>query len=324
MTEAPAVRDYLAAIPNLRVLTGEPLASHTRFGIGGRAALFCDAPDRDSCVAALKGLKQAGLPHFLMGGGTNLVVADAGFDGIVLRFSGAGIQREGMLLHAESGAALQDVVDRSISLGLRGMQTMTGIPGYLGGAVYGNAGAYGQSIQERVEAVHATDGERVAVFSNADCHFEYRESWFKRHREWLILRADLRFEKGEAAELQKEAHEIRGIRDKKYPPSMRCAGSIFKNLFFAKLPANAQIEVPATLVREGKVPSAWFLEQAGVMGLRRGDIQVAAYHANLIYNDGAGTAADLVALIKECKQRVAERFGFELEEEVQYVGFDSK
>jgi UDP-N-acetylmuramate dehydrogenase len=74
-------------------------------------------------------------------------------------------------------------------------------------------------------------------------------------------------------------------------------------------------------VREGKVPSAWFLEQAGVMGMRQGDIQVATYHANLIYNDGAGTAADLVAVVKECKMRVADRFGFELEEEVQYVGF---
>jgi UDP-N-acetylmuramate dehydrogenase len=102
---------------------------------------------------------------------------------------------------------------------------------------------------------------------------------------------------------------------------MKCAGSIFKNLFFAQLPPSVQAEVPQKLIREGKVPSAWFLEQAGVMGIRRGDIQVATYHANLIYNDGAGTAADLLTVIKECKKRVADRFGFELEEEVQYVGF---
>jgi UDP-N-acetylmuramate dehydrogenase len=323
MIEAPALRDQLAGIPNLQILEGEPLARHTRFGIGGAAALFCDAPDQDSCLAALQALKQAKLPHVVMGGGTNLVVADAGFPGVVLRFTGAAIRQEGTLLRAEAGAVLQDVVDRSIALGLSGMQTMTGIPGYLGGAVYGNAGAYGQSIQERVETVRATDGERVALFSNVDCHFQYRESWFKSHKEWLILETALRFEEGDAGELQKGADEIRRIRDKKYPPSMKCAGSIFKNLFFASLPANAQAEVPAKLVREGKVPSAWFLEQAGVMGLRRGEIQVAAYHANLIYNDGAGTAADLVAVIKECKARVAERFGFELEEEVQYVGFSN-
>jgi UDP-N-acetylmuramate dehydrogenase len=321
MTEAPAVRDQLAAIPNLRVLADEPLARHTRFGIGGPALFFCDAPDQRSCVAALKALKESSLPHAVIGGGTNLVVADKGFNGIVLRFTGAGIQQQGTLLCAEAGAVLQDVVDGSIALGLKGMQTMTGIPGYLGGAVYGNAGAYGQSIQERIEAVHATNGERIKTFSNAECHFQYRESWFKSHKEWLILQADLRFDEGDSTELQKAAREIREIRDKKYPPSMRCAGSIFKNLFLANLPANVQAEAPPKLVREGKVPSAWFLEQAGVMGMRRGDIQVAAYHANLIYNDGVGTAADIVAVIQECKKRVADRFGFALEEEVQYVGF---
>jgi len=321
MIEAPAARELLAAIPNLRVLADEPLARYTRFGIGGPASLFCDAPDQTSCVAALKALKQARLPHVVIGGGTNLVVADAGFAGIVLRFTGARIRQEGTLLRAEAGAALQDVVDRSIWLGLKGMQTMTGIPGYLGGAVYGNAGAYGHSIQERVETVLATNGERLATFSNADCEFQYRESWFKSRKDWVILRADLRFQEGDAAELRKAADEIRAIRDTKYPPSMKCAGSIFKNLFFASLPPNAQAEVPPKLVREGKVPSAWFLEQAGVMGMRRGDIQVATYHANLIYNDGAGTAADLVEVVKECEKRVEDRFAFELEEEVQYVGF---
>ena len=321
MTEAPALRDQLAAIPHLRVLADEPLAGYTRFGIGGPASLFCDAPDQESCVAALKALRQAGRLHVVIGGGTNLIVADAGFDGIVLRYSGALIRHTDDLLTAEGGAVLQDVVDRSIGLGLEGMQTMTGIPGYLGGAVYGNAGAYGHSIQERVEAVRATNGERVRLFSNTDCEFQYRESWFKRNKEWVILETDLRFERGDAAELQKAADEIRTIRDKKYPSAMRCAGSIFKNLFFANLPPKAQAEVPPKLVREGKVPTAWFLEQAGVMGIRRGDIQVATYHANLIYNDGVGTAADLAAVIVECKKRVEDKFGFELEEEVQYVGF---
>jgi UDP-N-acetylmuramate dehydrogenase len=321
MTEAPAVRDLLSAIPHLRVSAGEPLARHTRFGIGGPAKLFCDAPTQDSCVAALKLLKRSGVPHVVIGGGTNLIVADSGFDGIVLRFSGNAIRREGTLLSVEAGAVLQDVVDASIAAGLSGMQTMTGIPGYLGGAVYGNAGAYGQSIHERVAMVHATNGDWIKKFSNADCHFKYRESWFKSHKDWLILQTDLRFEEGNAAEMKKAADEIREIRDKKYPPTMKCAGSIFKNLFVASLPPAVQAEIPPKLVREGKVPSAWFLEQGGVMGLRRGDIQVATYHANLIYNDGAGTAADLVAVVKECKKRVADRFAFELEEEVQYVGF---
>ena len=101
---------------------------------------------------------------------------------------------------------------------------------------------------------------------------------------------------------------------------MKCAGSIFKNLMLRDLPAAAAAEVPERVVREGKVPSAWFLEQVGAKGMRRGGIQVAAYHANLVYNDGAGTAADLCALIDELKERVRARFELLLEEEVQYVG----
>jgi len=101
---------------------------------------------------------------------------------------------------------------------------------------------------------------------------------------------------------------------------MKCAGSIFKNLMLSDLSAAAAAEVPARVVREGKVPAAWFLEQVGAKGTRRGDIRVAAYHANLVYNDGAGTATDLCALINDLKARVTGRFGLVLEEEVQFVG----
>jgi UDP-N-acetylmuramate dehydrogenase len=314
-----AVMKQLTAIPNFKVTTNEPLAAYTRFDIGGPAAVLGDACSAEAGQAALHALVQNGARRMIIGGGTNLVVSDNGFDGVVLRYTGAAMKQEGSTLHVEAGAVLQDVVDRSIDLGLKGLETMTGIPGSLGGAVYGNAGAYGHSIQELVTAVHATNGERMRTFSNAESQFRYRDSVFKQQREWLILSAELRFTAGDSAELKKIADGIRAIRDAKYPPTMKCAGSIFKNLMLAELPASVQAEVPPNVVREGKVPSAWFLEHVGVKGLRRGDIQVAEYHANLIYNDGAGTAADLVAVIQELKRRVRERFGFDIEEEVQYV-----
>jgi UDP-N-acetylmuramate dehydrogenase len=164
------------------------------------------------------------------------------------------------------------------------------------------------------------DGE-IRQFDNAQCRFRYRESIFKAHKDWIILSATLRLSAGDAHELAHVADEIRAIRDAKYPPAMKCAGSIFKNLLVAELPAHVQELIPERVTREGKVPSAWFLEQTDAKGMRRGDIQVAAYHANLIYNDGAASAADLVWVIAELKRRVRERFGFEIEEEVQYVGF---
>src|SRR5581483_2065626 len=115
--------------------------------------------------------------------------------------------------------------------------------------------------------------------------------------------------------------EILKVRNEKFPVTMKCAGSIFKNLLLRELPAAVAAEVPSNVAREGKVPAAWFLEQVGAKGMQRGDIHVANYHANRIYNAGEGTAEDLVALIRDLKSRVQARFGMEIEEEVQYVGF---
>ena len=312
----------LAALPHSQAIADAPLAAYTRFAIGGPAALLFDTHDEASFVEALRISGASGLPRVVVGGGTNLIVSDAGFPGIVLRYRGSDIEQDGLRFTVASGAVLQSVVDRSIAGSLRGLETMTGIPGSLGGAVYGNAGAYGHSIQELVRETRAFDGARIIALQNDACDFAYRTSIFKQHKDWIILSTTLEFREGDAGELSKTAADIRTVRDAKYPPAMRCAGSIFKNLLVKELPANVQTAIPPAVIREGKMPSAWFLEQVGAKGMRRGDIQVATYHANLIYNDGAGTASDLVSIIRELKERVADRFGFELAEEVQYVGFD--
>lgn len=316
------VLERMRCIPRLAIRLEEPLAPHTRFGIGGRATVFCEAADSGAFIELLHLVRQEQVAYVVIGGGTNLIVSDDGFDGAVLRFSGASIAVNGTRIDAEAGASLQAVVDASIGAGLKGMQTMTRIPGSLGAAIYGNAGAYGHSIQERVDSVVFTDGRGKRTLDNAECDFHYRESLFKRRKEWVVLSAELSFENGERAELRREAAEIQAIRDAKYPPAMKCAGSIFKNCLVKELPAHVQLQIPQKMIREGKVPSAYFLEQIGAKGMRKGGIQVAEYHANLIYNAGAGTAEDLVSLIEELKKRVFDRFGFALEEEVQYVGFE--
>lgn len=311
----------LRTIAELRLSENVPLSQYTRFGIGGPADLLVDAPSEDSFAAAWAVLQAEGIPVVVIGGGSNLIVSDAGFRGAVLRFTGDRISIAGSRVTADAGAVLQRLVDTANAAGLRGLETMTGIPGWVGGAVYGNAGAYGRSMHEIVASVRFFDGERIRDLPNAACEFQYRESVFKRRKHWVIFSATVGLAAAPTAELQRTSDDIRAVRDAKYPPSMKCAGSIFKNCFFAALPEAARVAVPPALVRDGKVPSAFFLEQAGAKGLRRGDIQVAAYHANLIYNDGAGTAADLRAVIAELKARVAAKFDFELEEEVQYVGF---
>ena len=312
----------LRSIGGVRVEEQAPLARHTRFGLGGPADLLVDAGEADAFVEALAVARSSGVRYVVFGGGSNLLVADAGFPGIVLRFRGERIAMHGGGVVVESGAGLQSLVDFTIDHGRANLHTMTRIPGWVGAAIHGNAGAYGHSIVESVHRVRFHDGSGERWITNAECQFNYRESVFKRRKDWIILSAEMRMPEADPVALRQQADEIQATRDAKYPPTMKCAGSIFKNCLLAQLPAGAAAEVPAKLVRDGKIPSAWFLEQVNAKGIRRGDIQVAAYHANLIYNDGPNaTAADVRAVIADLKQRVFDRFGFWLEEELQYAGF---
>jgi len=281
--------------------------------------VLLDASDENALIKVSAAITESGWPVAVIGGGTNLVVSDDGFPGAVLRYTGREIGFEGSLVRAGAGVVLQDLVNASIDRGLRGLDTMTGIPGWVGGAVYGNAGAYGHSINERIESVRFFDGEAIREISNAECEFRYRESVFKRNKTWIIVSATLRLSPADAEELRTAADGILKIRNEKYPPTMRCAGSIFKNLLLAELPESVRARIPERVIREGKVPSAFFLEEAGAKGMSNGPIHVAGYHANLIYNRGAGTAQQIREIICVLKTRVHEKFGIELEEEVQYV-----
>ena len=310
----------LAAISNVTVFPNAPLAPHTRFGIGGPADLYAETDSVEGFIAALEAVRASGVAAAVIGSGTNLIVSDAGFRGVVLRYRAARLEVHGNCVAADAGAELQDLVDFTISQGLKGLETLAGIPGSVGAAVYGNAGAYGHSISERVARVIFYDGATVRAFGNRECYFRYRESVFKSHKDWMIFSTELLLEPADASVLHETAAEIVKVRNEKFPVTMKCAGSIFKNLILAELPAAVAVAVPAGVVREGKVPAAWFLEQVGAKGTQQGQIHVASYHANLIYNAGGGRAEDLCALIAELKMRVRDRFGIDLEEEVQYVG----
>jgi len=302
----------LSEIPNLTVSRDAALSSYTRFAIGGPADIYAETESVESFIQALAVTRASGREYMVMGGGTNLIVSDLGFRGIMLRFVARRMFAAGDRVQCDAGAVLQDLVDFSIGRGLQGLETLAGIPGSVGAAVYGNAGAYGHSVSERVRQVRFFDGERVRMFNNAECEFQYRESAFKRHKDWIVFSTELHLSPADAGALRRTADDIVKVRNEKFP---------VKNFLLAELPPAVAAEIPQKVVREGKVPAAYFLEQAGAKGLSRGDIHVASYHANLIYNGGGGTAADLCAVIEELKARVRRQFGVDLEEEVQYVGF---
>ncbi|MBM3785989.1 MAG: UDP-N-acetylmuramate dehydrogenase [Acidobacteria bacterium] len=315
--------DALRGVAGLEVLTGEAaeLRRHTRFELGGPCLLLADAHSEAAFVEAYRRLQASISPWTTIGRGTNLIVSDRGYEGAILRYSASSIRAEGLRVKVDAGAELNGFIDYANARGLAGLEAMAGVPGWLGAAIYGNAGAYGQSIHQRVQSVRFFDGAELREFDNAECGFRYRHSKFKDNKDWQILSAVFQFDASEAAALVERSRAIRAARDAKFPPSMRCAGSIFKNLLLKDLPADAATRIPAGRIIEGKVPAGWFLEQVGAKGMRVGGIEVADYHANLIYNAGGGTAAQLVELLDELKRRVFTEFGFRLEEEVQFVGF---
>ena len=312
----------LQSIPELNIKLDEPLCNHTRFVLGGAALVFAESANETAFTKALQVVKASGTRHVVLGGGTNLIVADQGYGGVVLRYIADGIRHQGNHVQVDAGAELNNLVDSLNTAGLKGLETLAGIPGWAGAAVYGNAGAYGHSISERVESVRYFDGSAIRELNSTQCEFRYRESIFKRQKEWIIFSIDLLLTPANSDELQATSAGIRKIRDEKFPPTMMCAGSIFKNILLRDLPESVAVQVPTNVVREGKIPAAWFLEQVGAKGTIHGGIRVADYHANLIYNTGRGTATELCEVIADLKARVYARFALHLQEEVQYVGFD--
>ncbi len=319
MTVPDPVLRRLSQVEGLRVLPGAELRHHTRFRLGGPCLLLADAATPLGFQDAYKILASSNLRWTSIGAGTNLIVSDEGYHGAILRYSAAGIVADGQIVTVAAGADLNALIDFSNARALAGMESLAGIPGWAGAAIYGNAGAYGQSIHQRVESVQFFDGEQIRQWTGEECGFRYRHSRFKEHKGRQILSAKLKFEPGNREAQQEKSRQIRAARDAKFPPEMACAGSIFKNFLLHELPEKARAAVPASKVIEGKVPAGWFLEAVGAKGLQAGGIKVADYHANLIYNTGNGTTAELLTLLAELKNRVNDQFHLSLEEEVQFL-----
>lgn len=324
MLSAEDVLQRLGEIPSLSINQGARLADYTRFALGGPCLAVIDIGSPEALAPAFAILRQSESQQITIGGGSNLLVSDAGWPGWVLRYTGSQVEKRGELSWAASGAIWQNVVDFHVAEGLAGMEKMTAIPGWLGGAIYGNAGAYGQTLMDFTDSVEVFDGLEFLTIPRAECGFVYRSSRFKSRKDWLVTGANLHLPPGDQSAIAAAAKEIFETRNQKFPPTMKCAGSIFKNQIADRLPPETLARVPANMIKGGKIPSAWFLELVGAKGLQQGGIEVAPYHANLIYNTGSGTAEQVCVLIDELKWRVQAEFDFLLEEEVQFIGFTDR
>ncbi|MFH1226202.1 MAG: UDP-N-acetylmuramate dehydrogenase [bacterium] len=286
----------------------EPLANHTNFKIGGPARYFFVAQNDEDLIKAVKAAKDLNLAYFILGGGSNILVSDKGFDGLVIKMQNVKIKMQNdnlklknCLITAGAGVKLSELIKLALDNGLIGMEFLAGIPGNVGGAIYGNAGAWGKGISDFVKEVKVFDGNEIKIIKKEEADFSYRHSRFKETKE-IILEATLELTKGDVEISKQKIKEILEKRHANQPYQMPCAGCTFKN------PSADQ-------------PAAFLIEQCGLKGKTIGGAQVSEKHANFIVNTGQAKASEVRELTELIKKEVKNKFGVDLEEEIILVGF---
>jgi len=279
------------------------LKDYTTFKIGGKAKYFYIAKDTEGLVKAVLASKKCSLPFFVLGGGSNILIADKGFNGLVIRILNTKYLILNTKISAEAAVPLSLLAKKSAEGNLTGLEWGIGIPGTVGGAIRGNAGAFGGSMADIIKQVEVydIDDEKRRILQKQDCEFVYRGSIFKKNPNLIILSTELELQKGEKDKIEEKMKEYLNYRKERQPLSFPSAGSIFKN--------------------PSDISAGQLVDQCGLKGKRIGNVQISEKHANFIVNLEDGKAEDVLKLINIMKKQVKDKFNIQLEEEIQYVGF---
>lgn len=296
----------------LKIIKNEILADHCTFGIGGPARCFAVVKSQEELKEALDFIKEKNLPFFVLGGGSNILFPDKGFNGLVIKISNT----------VGAGKILAQLIGESVGKGLTGLEWAVGIPGTIGGAIASNCGAFGHSISESVVSVSAMDKNGdIKKYSNKECGFDYRYSKFKENKnQEIIWEVELKLEKGDKKESERIIKEILDKRKERIP-FQRSSGSFFKNIVIDELENkdNFLKLIPQEKIQGGKVPAGYLIEVCGLKGRKIGDAQISEKHANFIVNLGKAKAEEVKELVRIIKEKVKEKFDLELEEETMIL-----
>ena len=281
----------------------EKLSLHTTFGIGGEADFFYVARKPEDLIKAIQIAKEVKIPFFVLGGGSNVLVSDSGFGGLVIKNRCGKILLSDKKITCQSGVLLDDLVNSSCENSLCGMEFAAGIPGTIGGAVYGNGGAFGKGVGDLLtEAVILTSQGRIEKAKKEYFEFGYRESKLKKTKD-IILSATFELKKGEKEKIKKEVQKNLEKRRRRLPQKEKSAGCFFKNV-----------------VDNGeKISAGFLLEQVGAKRMRQGEAAIFKKHANILINLGKAKAKDVRWLANSLKRKVREEFDIDLEEEIVYL-----
>ena len=298
----------IAAIVDGNLMLNELMSKHTTFGIGGKVDCYIMPKTLNQLKEVLKYSSKNKINIFFMGSGSNLLVSDNGYDGIIISlkktFKNLEILDNATII-VESGVMLGNMVKRATNVGIEGMESLVGVPGTVGGALYMNAGAYNHEISNYFNSAILLDKEGIEkTYTKKDVKFGYRYSSFPKDE--ILIKAIFKYSRGDIDVITKNKKTASIKRKTSQPLKYRSAGSIFKN--------------------PNKDSSAgYFIDKSGLKGLSIGDAQISEKHANFIINRGSAKAEDVMRLIKIAKEKVFEKFNLELELEIKLLGaFDAE
>ncbi len=295
-------KNELAGRVRGRFREDELLSRHTTFRIGGPCDVFFEPKDVDDLVEAVNFLRNGRVPHIFVGQGSNLLFADSGYRGCVIRL-GTGLRKsklKGVRVEVGAGVLLHPLIRALVEKEMGGMESLVGIPGTIGGAIYMNAGAWGQSVSDKLHWVEVIDGSgEIRRVQKENIIFKYRWSLFQDLTEWVIISAGFEFDHAPASLLKDRIEEVNRKRKGVQPSDYPGAGSFFKN-------------------PKGNSAGA-LIDRAGLKGERVGGAVVSDIHANFIVNCGGATCSDVLTLSEKIQKEVMKKFRIRLEPEVRII-----
>lgn len=308
------------------------LAEYTTFKIGGNAKYFFIAKNEKDILDILQWVAKKKEKIFILGGGSNLLFSDEGFNGLVIKMEMRGdikIKKESekkVILSIGAGCKFFKLIEFCRDNFLSGTEWASGIPGLtVGGAIRGNAGAFGVCMSDIVKNVSVVDSKernkKIEKLSNKECLFKYRSSIFKEKRGYIILSAELELNRGDKKEIEEKIKSYAKFRKEKQPLVFRNAGSIFKNVCYDNFtPTLSKGELGLIEFKEsGVVPAGWLIEKCGLKGVKIGGAMISEKHANIIVNLGKAKAKDVIDLMELAEYEVKKKFNIKLEREIEVV-----
>jgi UDP-N-acetylmuramate dehydrogenase len=299
------------------------LSEYSTYKIGGKARYFFEAKNKEDLMMAIKAAREFKLPFFILAGGSNVLFPDKGFKGIVIKIKNQDIKITGNEIDAGAGVSLNDIVRVSIDNSLTGFEWAAGIPGTLGGAIFGNAQAFGDKISDNVKSVEALNVKTLEIrkLANKQCEFKSKTSIFKSKGNLVIISAVLKLKKGKLSEIKETVKEHLDYRKKKHPLRYPSAGSVFVNPEI-KITDKKMLNKFSDLVefnKKGFIHVGYLIEMCGLKGKKCGKAQISEQHANFIVNLGGAKAKNILCLINLAKRNVYRKFKVKLEEEIRII-----